>query len=316
MAKMIEPPDTTVSRIYQLYEAAPEARSERPYLGASILGAECTRQLWYTFRWAYYAEPPQGRVLRLFDDGHREEARVIDELRRIGVEVFGAQSGFKELGGHLSGHIDGVASHVPEAPKTMHILEIKTHNDKSFKDLLRSRVKISKPQHYAQMMLYMHYLNYKRALYIAVNKNDSMIYSERIPYNAGEAGALVLRAATIIRADHAPPKLHEDPTRPSAYACLWCASKSICHDNQPARRNCRTCISATAIIDDSVEAKWHCNFWNKNLTLEEQAAGCPAHLYLPSLVPALEQVDADPEQRLISYKMKDGSIWIDGKPAK
>ena len=38
---------------------------------------------------------------------------------------------------------------------------------------------------------------------------------------------------------------------------------------------------------------------------------CPAHLYLPALVPG-EQVDADPEAETVTYRMQSGAIWVDG----
>ena len=59
----------------------------RDHLGASVLGNECERALWYGFRWC---SPPShdGRLLRLFDTGKREEARFTMELRGIGCTVY------------------------------------------------------------------------------------------------------------------------------------------------------------------------------------------------------------------------------------
>ena len=44
---------------------------------------------------------------------------------------------------------------IPEAPKTWHVLEFKTHNSKSFAKLEKEGVQKSNPMHYAQMQVYM-----------------------------------------------------------------------------------------------------------------------------------------------------------------
>jgi hypothetical protein len=310
MAKIKPLPDTTARRIYRRYVFSHD-REERAYLGASVIGSECSRQVWYAFRWAHPPEEFDPRILRLLDTGHREEARIIDDLREGGIYVFGQRAEFVALGGHFCGHIDGIASGIPEAPKSPHVLEIKTHNDKSFKNLLINGVKKSKPEHYAQMQIYMHYIKHDRGLYVAVNKNDDTIYTELIEYRKKEAEQLELKAKITIAAHHPPPKLHENPDLPAAYVCGWCPAKGVCHDRQPARRNCRTCLSSSPVFDGA-SGEWYCNYHDKSLTLEEQRAGCSAHRFLPGLV-AGEQIDADPDKRTVTYKMHDsGKEWIDG----
>ena len=58
----------------------------RSHLGASSIGNECLRALWYTFRWATRAKH-KASLLRLFNRGHREEERFIGYLQNIGVDV-------------------------------------------------------------------------------------------------------------------------------------------------------------------------------------------------------------------------------------
>lgn len=316
MAKVLSPRDTTADRIYRRYRTSMD-RDERSYLGASVVGNPCSRALWYAFRWAYPGDELSGRKLRLFDTGHREEARIVDDLREGGIYVVGQQTEFTALGGHLRGHIDGVASGLPEAPKTPHLIEIKTHNDKSFKELLKDGLKLAKPVHYAQMILYMHQLEYARGMYIALNKNDESIYTERIGHVGiyKDADALLKKANYIITTSVAPAKLHEDPDKPAAYVCGWCPAKGVCHDGVWPRRNCRTCVSSEAVVDSFGDnAEWYCTHWKKKLTLSEQKAGCSAHVYMPSLVPG-KQIDADPEARTITYKMPNGGEWTDGAGA-
>jgi hypothetical protein len=316
MAKIDIKERTTADLIYSRYVTSLD-RGERDYLGASVIGDECWRALWYAYRWAYKCDPEDvsPRVLRLFDTGHREEQRIIEELRAGGVYVLGEQTEFRALGGHLRGHIDGIASGLPEAPKEPHIIEIKTHNDKSFKAMLKDGLKKSKPMHYAQLLIYMHHLQYKRGMYIAVNKNDESIYVERIGHGRAEiaqdAKNLLDKAEQIIDATTAPPKLHEDPDKPGAYVCGWCPAKGVCHDKQFARRNCRTCISGSAVTDHYYKnATWHCDRWDTDLNDEMQRRGCADHRYLPSLVPG-KQIDADKDDLRITYEMANGEQWTD-----
>jgi hypothetical protein len=72
MAKLPESLTTppTVSAIYERYEAR-SGEWRREHLGGSQIGRECDRALWYGFRWAT-APDFDGRLLRLFDTGHRE----------------------------------------------------------------------------------------------------------------------------------------------------------------------------------------------------------------------------------------------------
>lgn len=59
----------------------------RSHLGASLIGDNCQRKLWYGFRWCG-GEKLIPRVKRLFDRGHKEEERFIDYLTGIGCKVF------------------------------------------------------------------------------------------------------------------------------------------------------------------------------------------------------------------------------------
>ena len=238
-------------------------------------------------------------------------------MRAAGIEVeeqdpaTGRQWEVTSLGGHLRGHLDGIARNVPEAPKTDHVLEVKTHNEKSFKALLKDKVEKSKPGHYSQMQIYMHHRGIQRALYIAVNKNDDSLYAERVEYDAAAALRLMARAERVIRTDSAPSRLHDDPTSKAAFACNWCPALAICHEGKFARRNCRTCISATPLVDASDQGIWRCELFDKDLSFAEQQAGCAAHLYLPSLVPG-EQIDASEANRSVTYKLASGEVWVDG----
>ena len=130
MAVLPPPSNPTVTAIYAAYEAAADA-GYRAHLGASLIGAECERAIWYTFRWATRARHT-GRLLRLFETGHLAEARFVADLRRIGVTVLdvdpatGRQWNLRDAGGHFGGSMDAVAKGFPEAPATWRTWECRS----------------------------------------------------------------------------------------------------------------------------------------------------------------------------------------------
>ena len=69
--KIPEPNISIANLIDKKAEEGQEA--PRAHLGASLLGHPCDRYLWLMFRWAVI-EKFDGRILRLFQRGQREEA--------------------------------------------------------------------------------------------------------------------------------------------------------------------------------------------------------------------------------------------------
>src|SRR5690606_18879772 len=96
---------------------------------------------------------------------------------------------------------------LPEAPKTWHVGEMKSHNLKSFTALKKDGVEKSKPLHYGQMQIYMHARGRDRAVYLAVCKDNDELYAERIKYDAAYVGRLLAKAQHIIHANDLPPRI-------------------------------------------------------------------------------------------------------------
>lgn len=227
------------------------------------------------FRWQ--SEPPDGRLARLFQTGHREEARLIAELRAVGVDVHdrdpasGDQWRFIALGGHIAGSADGIIeSGLIEAPKARHLLEIKTSNAKQFAALRQKGVRMHKPLHYAQMQLYLWAFGLERAYYLCVCKDTDDLYAERLVREPGFAEALMERAAPVVFADH-PREVPRLSEHPGWYACRFCSARPVCQEGAPLRRHCRSCVQARPLP----EGGWDCRRWGKSLSIERQRHGCP-----------------------------------------
>lgn len=300
MAKIPEPTKSTARQIHWMYEQKKDA--PRPHLGCSLIGHSCDKYLWLTWRWALSSKHP-GRLKRLFETGHREEGRLVENLRALDIELFttdevsGKQISVSAVRGHFAGSVDGVGRGFEEGPKTWAVLECKTHNAKSFADLQKKGVANAKHQHYVQMQMYMGLLELERSMYLAQCKDDDDLYSEWVHFDAAVFKKYMGRAESIINSSTPPEGISKDP---SWYECKWCDFYEHCHGNQIAQVNCRTCAHATPAASDGA---WACENHSKAITLQDQMFACDSHLYIPALIPYAAPVDGS--MNSIDYQVND-----------
>jgi hypothetical protein len=255
----------------------------RSHLGASVIGGECARHIWYGFRW-FYNVNHSGRMLRLFNRGHLEEARFLALLLSIGCQVYqqdekGNQFRISELGGHLGGSSDGVCVGLPDIPNGHPALaEFKTHGEKSFLKLQKEGLRVSKFVHFVQMQVYMRKMNLMYGVYFAVNKNTDEIYAEVIILDTDIADQFLDRGRQIIMLKVAPERIPH--ASPGLFTCRYCDHIGICHQGAGAEKNCRTCTNAEPLENGD----WVCNskerlltISNTKLTKELQLQGCRFH---------------------------------------
>ena len=237
---------STSGRLLALVDTALEAErdcaSPRDYLGASRLGATCERQLQYE-----YAKAPvdhgkgfSGRMLRIFERGHRTEDMVIRWLRLAGFtlkteDANGHQFGFAVADGRLRGHIDGVLTAGPEGFEYPALWENKCLGTKSWLDVQKHKLAASKPVYAAQIAVYQAYLNLHEhpALFTAVNADTMEIYTELIPFDAGLAQRMSDRAARVLSASAAGELLPRSFADPSHFECKFCTWSDRCWRNTP-----------------------------------------------------------------------------------
>lgn len=309
--------DPVAEAIFAHYQKTYSSEKQRPYLGASSIGKPCSRALWYGLRWAKAAQF-SGRMYRLFQTGHLQEPRVLKDLKVIGCKVegidpsTGRQWAFSEasLGHHFAGNCDGVVSGVPGGGSKRHILEIKTASAKAFAQLVKDGVQKAKPEHFAQMQIYMHWAGLERALYLAVNKDTDDIHTERVHYDKAFAQGLIDKAGAIIFAVEPPAKLSEDA---SWFECKFCDYASICHGQEVAAVSCRTCAMATPVMDGI--GAWRCTRYEAEIPQDAQREGCDGHRYIPILLERFAK-PVDTEGDAVVYQMADGSKFLNGDPAE
>jgi hypothetical protein len=307
----------TVAAIYKWHEEN-ERKTTRfsRRLGASIIGHECDRYLWFSFRWCFRASF-DGRMLRLFKTGHLAEPRFVEELRGIGCEVHevdettGNQIEATAIGGHFIDKLDAVILGLPEAKKTWHVGEFKTFGgtestSKDFEKLSESGVKKAKPLHYAQCQVGMGLTKMDRALYLAVKKATDELYSERIEFNSKEFKAIMTRAERIIKSN-APPE--RCTTRADDFRCKLCDASPLCWGTGETAlpvpvKSCRTCCHATPEMDG--DGRWSCKIHG-----ELQECDCDQHLVLPQLISFADPIDAGDDWIKFENR-KDKAQWVHG----
>lgn len=252
----------------------------RSHLGASIIGHECERYIWFSFRWMYY-QLFSGRMQRLFQRGHLEEYRIFQWLEGIGFKTKAVQLDGKQIRivfaeGHGGGSTDGIGI-LPERYGSFQpiLLEMKTQKDKKFNILQGSGVQKEKPMHYTQASVYGRRLGIHYCLYIAVNKEDDDLDVEVIELDWDLADAEINKAEKIINSHFPPPRISENP---SFWKCKFCPAVGICHLGAPVMKNCRSCYFAEAMPD----AQWKCHKWNAIIPPEAIMNGCDAWTQLPT----------------------------------
>lgn len=249
-------------------------QGRRSHFGYSNAGDPCARKLFFGWRWVI-KQAHSGRIMRLFNRGHMEEGRFIAALLAAGLTIYQQDSEGKQFrisgcGGHVGSAIDGVVIGCPDLPDpNMAILtEMKTHNDKSFKKLLKEGVREAKPLHYIQMQIYMRKMSLPAALYVATNKNDDDLWCELIAFEPVVADMYIDRCDQIALADEAPEGLISKGA--SWFECKWCDYNAVCYRGEMPQVNCRTC-AASEVREDGT---WYCRSKKKTLTVDEQIEGC------------------------------------------
>lgn len=264
--------------------------AHRSHLGASQLGQDCARAIWYGFRWATRKDF-SGRMVRLFNRGHMEEARFIALLLTIGCEVYqqdenGKQFRISFADGHAGGSGDGVVIGCPDVEVGVPVLgEFKTHSEDSFEKLAGDvkewrafldgqgqftgqGVRAAKFEHFVQCQTYMIKMGLAAALYIAVSKNTDDIYAEIIPLDVEFAEQFLDRGDKLVWMDKPPEKLNSSP---GFWKCRFCDHRPVCHLKATPDRNCRTC----AFSEPAAGGTWKCRA-QFDATIDKQTAlvGC------------------------------------------
>ena len=213
-----------------------ESQGKRDYLGASIIGKPCSRQIqyiWQNTKTDLGRELPS-RIYRIFDIGNTFEDLTIRWLKTGGLtlvteDVNKQQFGFAK--GQLKGHIDGKITNGPEFMKPFpRLWECKSMNVKKFSYFQTCGVESSHPHYYSQVQLYMHMMDLKNnpAILTGVNKENGDMHHEEIIFNSKHSKDLIEKAKDIITKTKEHEWMHRRYRSRDAFECRYCDWQDRC----------------------------------------------------------------------------------------
>jgi len=217
---------TSIAAIDADYEARYKPRNR---LGLSQCGHICDRWLWYKHN-GVQAEPPNGRVLRLFQLGNLLEDQLAIDLMSAGFTIHSQQKyvEFTQDNLRIRGSVDGIIEGLIESNKP-HLWECKSMASKGFSKLLKDGYEAYNPQYKAQLHCYMMGLKLNRAYVTVYNKDTSKLYAERIKLDRKFAHATLQRVFDIMGTSVAPERACP---RQDWYEAKWCDYRDLCWNQQ------------------------------------------------------------------------------------
>lgn len=232
-------------------QAENAAQPPRKYLGGSRVGDDCLRKLAYEFHHVPKDEGKEfkGRTLRIFARGHANEDMMAARLRLAGFTLVtekasGGQLGFVTAWSEerqaytFAGHLDGVVTAAPyEAGLAVPALwENKCLGEKGFKDCVKQGIRAAKPVYFAQVQLYMAYLQLtdNPCLFTVENANTGEIYAERIAFDKAAAQNASDKGVKVVTTRE-PEEMPRVANVATDFRCRWCDFSEKCWGDEPAK---------------------------------------------------------------------------------
>jgi hypothetical protein len=195
----------------------------RDYIGASGIGSDCLRQIWYEYKGVQATEVPT-KTRRTWAIGRVLEGTILDWLEEAGLDISRTWDGLQADGmPFFKGHLDSVwmRKGTPFA-----IIEIKTAKDASYMIFVNKGLQKWNPQYYAQIQTYMGMSGIHIAYILVLNKDNSEISDEMVTFDEAFYQKLCEKAAMVASANIPPPKINGSPLW---YQCKMCKFHKVCH---------------------------------------------------------------------------------------
>jgi hypothetical protein len=225
-----EPLNAAVNAAIEQASLAKHAGDQpRGYLGASLIGDECSRKI--QFEWTTASTFP-ARVLSIFARGHYFEIESKQQLVEAGFVFAPAEMlGFTAADGLMAVHADGI---ILRAPANVELAlpalwECKGLNAKNFRAVERDGLAKVFPRYAAQVALYQNFLGViNPALITIVNADTCERLHFTIPFDARLAQEAVDRAVMVIEATRAGELLPRFDPSCEDFRCKMCSHLERC----------------------------------------------------------------------------------------
>lgn len=259
----------------------------RAHLGCSLIGDECERKSFFSFNW-YTFRFHSGRILRLFDRGHREEPPLVDAIRSAGIEVLpvnpstNRQWKFRDPDlPHFGGSADAI-SRGWFGDDTWVGLEFKTAGASRFREFVKKGIEETSPTYYGQVQSMMRLSQedcnptppLNSFIEIVVNKDNDALYAEVIPRDAEVGEILKAKAARILEA-RSPSEVERISEYGDFFKCKFCDHASVCHgwDDVVPSVTCRSCSHV-----EMTTQTWRCGLKGVRLSHKASQRACDDYL--------------------------------------
>jgi hypothetical protein len=178
-------------------------------------------------------KPETEQQKRIFEMGHILETVVANWLTNAGFDLqthdeFGHQFSFSQANGKIQGHVDGIIHGGPIPAKYPILWECKTMKSTSWRELAKDSLGIANPQYFAQIQLYMAYLNLPQCLFTSLNKDSAELYHELVPFNPTTAAQYSDRAVTILKATESNELMPRIAIKSEWFECKMCRYHKTC----------------------------------------------------------------------------------------
>jgi hypothetical protein len=200
----------------------------RGYLGASLIGDECSRKI--QFEWMTASTFPT-RVHSIFARGHYFEIESKQQLVDAGFKFAPAEMlAFTAAAGLIAGHADGIIIHEPVVEFAVPALwEHKALNANNFRAVERDGLVKVFPRYAAQVALYQNFLDVPNpALITVVNADTCERLHFTVEFDARLAQEASDRAVTVIEATRAGELLPRFDPSCEDFRCQMCSHLERC----------------------------------------------------------------------------------------
>ncbi len=199
----------------------------RHYIGASSIGKQCSRAIWYSFIGAEQTNPSPS-LRTTFEIGKRLEGLLLDYMEEAGLNLIRPNHNNNQLFMQdkdvliFQGHCDAVLF-IGNEPN---VVEIKTANTASFSRFKNHGLREWNETYYAQLQSYLGMSGYKRGVLLAIDKNTSELHHEWVDYDDIFYHELKMKALAISVIGEPPEKINKNPIY---FLCNMCNYRRTCH---------------------------------------------------------------------------------------
>ena len=218
----------TTGRLTKLVDKTMNVSREthRDYIGASGIGSDCLRQIWYEYH-GIQGALVSNKLQRTFNIGKRLETLITDALQDAGLnlilpaDVNHHLKYFDKDVPYFQGHCDAIWKDEDA------IIEIKTARDSSFKLFVNKGLKKWSQRYYAQVQAYMGMSGFPTAYVVCMNKDTSELHDEQVMFDAEYYSHIKMRALLVYENDNPLPRVNSSPYYMS---CRMCRFRDVCHE--------------------------------------------------------------------------------------